>query len=338
MHALRNRFKNTGKCIKKTIPEYDELRPEDSLQFLICTEKGEGKCRRVLRNKYKWGGIIGTGISCGIDSLSTIYNRFVAEQDPDYRITGLFLFNCGTHGDYEEAGTREKYLARYEQNSTAAMEMDLPIYLVDSNLHAFTHRISEQKVGYFAIESCILSLQKAISKYYISGTYEYGQIMEFGKQSHDFDMAEFSDSYLIPLIQTEQMELILEGAQYTRSEKTQLISGWDIAKKHLNVCVAKTADTANCSKCSKCMRTMIPLDALGKLEDFADVFDLEVYCKKAYVNKLKISALYQKEGFATDNVDFARKNGLKMPSLIEVLLFKTVWSLKRNIRRLLGKS
>ena len=43
--------------------------------------------------------LIGTGISCGVDSLSTIYDRFAKEQDADYKLNSLFIFNCGTHGD-----------------------------------------------------------------------------------------------------------------------------------------------------------------------------------------------------------------------------------------------
>ena len=49
--------------------------------------------------------VIGTGISCGVDSLSTIYDRYVKEKDPDYKLNGLFIFNCGTHGDYDNPGT-----------------------------------------------------------------------------------------------------------------------------------------------------------------------------------------------------------------------------------------
>lgn len=149
------------------------------------------------------GKLVGTGISCGVDSLSTIYDRYAKEEDADYRINSLFLFNCGTHGHYEDIATRERFLGRYELNSIAARDLGLPVYMVDTNLHAFTHKIAEQKLGYLAIYSCILSLQKKISKYYVASTYSYNEILKYHEQSHDFDIAEFADSYLVPLIQTE---------------------------------------------------------------------------------------------------------------------------------------
>ena len=101
--------------------------------------------------------------------------------------------------------------------------MNLPIYQVNSNLHAFTHKIAEQKLGYFAIYSCILSIGNNIKKYYLASSYSYDELMEFHNQSHDFDMAEYTESYLVPLIQTENTEMVLDGAQYKRSEKTAIL-------------------------------------------------------------------------------------------------------------------
>lgn len=245
----------------------------------------------------------------------------------------MFIFNCGTHGAFDDPKTRNRFLSRYELNKKAADEMNLPVYQVDSNLHSFTNKLGEQRVGYLAIHSCIISLQKVIQRYYIASTYSYNEIMTFGKYSHDFDMAEFADSYLIPLIQTEGLELILEGTQYKRSEKTELIADWDIARKHLNVCVAPVDGARNCSKCSKCMRTLIPLEAMGKSDDFSKVFDLGIYRKNAYKNKLKYLMLYGKEGFATDIVDFARKKGLKLPSFIEQKLFQVAYFGKRILKK-----
>lgn len=33
----------------------------------------------------------GTGISCGVDSLATVYKYYELEQDPEYRLTHLFF-------------------------------------------------------------------------------------------------------------------------------------------------------------------------------------------------------------------------------------------------------
>lgn len=290
--------------------------------------------------------LIGTGISCGVDSLSTIYDRYVKENDSEYRVNSLFIFNCGTHGAYENPETRERFLGRYELNKGAADALELPVYQVDSNLHAFSQQRDVQKWGYLALHSCILSLQKVIKKYYMSSTYSYDEIMRFGKCSHDFDMAEYTDSYLLPLIQTERLELVLDGCQYKRSGKTENISNWDIAKRHLNVCVNPAGHVQNCSCCSKCLRTLIVLESMGKLQDFSGVFDIAVYKKHAFVNKCRNVLLYSKEGFATDNVDYALQHGIKMPSvmyariylIIHGLVSKSLYNVKVLLHKIIGNN
>ena len=92
--------------------------------------------------------------------------------------------------------------------------MGLPVYQINSNLHAFTHKVGEQRMGYFALWSCALSLEKAIKKYYESSSNEYEEIKSFSKYMKNFDMAEFCESYLVPLLQTENMEFIVDGCQY----------------------------------------------------------------------------------------------------------------------------
>ncbi|SDP64843.1 hypothetical protein [Selenomonas ruminantium] len=287
------------------------------------------------------GDIIGTGISCGVDSLCTIYDHFVKEDDPEYRINSLFLFNCGTHGDFENPASHKLYEARYWQNKRAADEMGLPVYQVQANLHAFTHKIGEQKLGYFAIYSCMFSLQKAISLYYTSSCASYKQILQFHEEMHDFDMAEYAESYLVPLLQTEHTRLIIDGCQYRRSQKILNIADWDVAQKHLNVCVNST-DGTNCCVCSKCMRTLVPLESAGKLEKFAGVFDIAKFKKHAYRAKLKMVGDYHTDFYANDNVDFARSHGMSMPNQLLAKAFVHAGGasvfIKKKMRMILGEA
>lgn len=289
------------------------------------------------------GNLIGTGISCGVDSLCTIYDHFVKEADEEYKINSLFLFNCGTHGDFENPDSYKLYESRYHLNKQAADELGLPVYQVQSNLHAFTHKIGEQKMGYFAIYSCVLSIQKSISLYYASSADSYKQILQYHKWMHDFDLAGYAESYLIPLIQTEHTRLVVDGCQYRRSQKVQKIADWEIARRHLNVCV-NTTDGTNCCRCSKCFRTIFPLEAMGKLEQFNAVFDLKKYKKYkkyAYLTKLRMVGNYAKDGDNGDTVDFARANGLPMPNRLLAKMFVhaggAIVNVKRILRLLLGE-
>ncbi|MBQ7215681.1 MAG: hypothetical protein IJS39_06825 [Synergistaceae bacterium] len=280
------------------------------------------------------GNIIGTGISCGVDSLTTIYDRYVHEDDPEYRINGLFLFNCGTHGDFGEK-SEKLYQARYEMNKSAAEELGLPVYQVESNLHAFTHKVGgDPQAGYFALWSCVLSLQSAVKKYYVSSAYSYNQILTVGKNAHDLDFSEFAESYTVPLVRTERLELILDGCQYERSMKTEHIADWDIAQKYLNVCVPQAH---NCSKCVKCLRTLIVIEAMGKLGDFSRVFDIETYRKVLFKHKCDIMLRKNGDGFLTDQYTFARAHGMRFPSYVTAYAYMFPGRLYNLVKKVMRK-
>ena len=54
----------------------------------------------------------GASISCGIDSLSTIYKYYELEKDLDHRLTHLFFFNCGWHGRIDNSNTKTLFLKK----------------------------------------------------------------------------------------------------------------------------------------------------------------------------------------------------------------------------------
>lgn len=260
------------------------------------------------------GSLVGTGISCGVDSLVTIYDNYIKTTDPAFRINSLFFVNCGTHGDYEKEETRQRWQDRVLMNRGGAEELGLPMYLVDSNFHAFTHKIGEQKIGYLAIYSCVLSLQKYIRRYLTSSNLSYDEIGKNAKLSRDFDIAEYCESFMPHLISTERFELVIDGCQYTRAEKIERISGWGFAQKHLNVCISPINHGWNCSCCEKCMWTLIPLEAMGKLEDFKGVFDLPEYRKKALGWKIKFVARQRRDSMEGSVIQYAKRKGMRQPN------------------------
>lgn len=262
------------------------------------------------------GNLIGTGISCGVDSLLTIYDNFEKTDDTDFKLNSLFFVNCGTHGDYENSASRQLWIDRAALNKRAADALGLPMYLIDSNYHAFTHKIGEQKIGYLAIYSCVLSLQKCIRRYLTSSNLSYDEIADCRKLSRDFDIAEYCESYMPHLISTERFELVIDGCQYTRAQKTERISDWSIAQKYLNVCVSPKAEDhgANCSCCHKCMWTLIPLEAMGKLDKFNNVFDIDIYYQNADRYKNQFVFDYGKDAMESSIVNYCKEKGMHMPS------------------------
>ena len=159
-------------------------------------------------------------------------------------------------------------------------------------------------------------------KYYLSSGLSYNDILIFGYLTeHNLDFAGFSESYSIPLICTEKIELIVDGCQYERSQKTERISDWDIAHKYLNVCVDASAEGHNCSKCGKCMRTLIALEAMNKLDKFSNVSDIPIYRLHSFRNKCEVVLKNGRDAFCTDNYKFAIAHGLKLPSLFKARLY-----------------
>ena len=268
----------------------------------------------------KRGKLIGTGISCGVDSLSTIYDHFIRERDANFRINALFYFNCGIFGEFGDPQWLELTLNRNEPGKRAAKDLGLPCYYLNSNLHAFRKLVDMNKLNFIAVYSCALSLGNAVSRYYVSNGFSYNEIKDFNQHLHNNDMAGFCESYLVPLIQTERTELIIDGCQYRRVDKLKNIVDWDIARKYLNVCWQYTPDGSNCGGCGKCLRTMLPLEIMGKLDDFAAVFYLEKYRELSFRYKIHCLKNYGKDPFETENVDFARENNFPMPEKREAYL------------------
>ena len=295
--------KNATWYIQKILCDFsDLLAPVDIVVDGFAPTKGKGL-------------LIGTGISCGVDSLSTIHDRFVKENDPDYRINSLFIFNCGTHGDYGAPLTIPVFNSRVQRAVAVADELGLPLVIIDTNFHLFRHDNDKPTVMFLSMYSCVLSLQNAVKRYYIPSGCSYQGIKDFGDREHHNDLATACDSYLIPLIQTERTELIVDGCQRRRVDKIAAMTDWAIAQKYLNVClVQKGEDTTNCGKCSKCLRTMLALDILGKLDDFAQVFNVEDYANEALMYKIRCMENVDTETFYRELVDFAAEKNFPMPT------------------------
>ena len=253
------------------------------------------------------GKIIGAGISGGVDSLSTVYDHFVREDDPDYKINALFYFDCGIFGDFGEERWDRLSFNRSNPGRNVAKELGLPFYSF--------REAALPRFNYVALYSCILSLSGGMYRYYIASANNYESMKKFRQRFHNHDMAEFCEPYLVPLIQNERIDLIIDGCQYRRVDKTKNIADWDISKKYLNVCVSDTPDGSNCSLCSKCLRTLLALEILGKLDDYSGNFNIERYRQRSEKHKLDCLKAYNVGPFMTELVDFAKENNFPMPTL-----------------------
>ena len=282
--------------------------------------------------------IVGTGISCGIDCLQTIYDNYCLEDDVEYKINGLFNFNCGWHGKYGNEETYRLFLERSKRNKQAADDLNLPLYLVDSNLDAFLRPLRDQ-TSYFNLYTCAVALEKGLSKYYISGSYSYRDIVRIGFSSRNIDFSEFGEPLVVSLLRTKNFELISDGYQYDRTGKTERIVGWDIAKKDLNVCCVND-NKENCSICGKCIRTLLALEAMDKLDDYKEIFNIAAYKKHSFEYKCKMSLIGKdgKNGFLSDLYRYYKLKEKKLPPRFIALVYLVPSVLVGRIKKLFRKT
>ena len=265
---------------------------------------------------------VGTGFSGGIDSFTTIYDRFVNEKGKEWKIDTLYFFFLGQYGRENDELSRKRVGSWYDLNKRFSAEVGLGSLMLDSNLFSYYLPHWELDAGVLCRVTAVLVLQRSLRRFYISSGYAYKEMVSFAKWNHS--LAGFSDPYIVQMLSPDGLDIIVDGAQYTRAEKTEHIVDYPPLKKYLSVCVnyeKNHVDSKNCSHCSKCMRTMVALEAMGKLEEFSDVFDLKQYKENAYRYKCQQVMLYDKNAFAHDNVDFAASKGKPFPSYKEAYLY-----------------
>lgn len=208
---------------------------------------------------------VATGWTGGVDSMYTLIQHLHA-REPSRRLTHLLVANVGTL-ESEDNRAMLAYMTGKARRGIAG-ELGLGVVSVDSNL-----QILQQEhflaVAAFRLPAAVLALQKLFGAYYNSAGYEF----------HRFSFEQTNSAYyeLLPLscFETDTTVFYSTGGQTPRIRKLQALSDYPLAQKYLHPCIY--AEGINCGKCGKCVRTMGALYALGTLEKFSAVFDLDAF-------------------------------------------------------------
>lgn len=271
--------------------------------------------------------IIGAPGAFGVDALTTLYDKWLHEEDADHRINMVFSFNCGINGAYDDPNTKKLRTDRKKLWKAGFDELGIPIADVDTNIHQFLHNrmFVYAAACYLGRYFCILNLQGGVKKYYLPSGFSYWDVMNFGKLpfkpnrrgTGDIGLS-YEEPFFAPLLNTEHIELVLDGAQYQRTEKIEKIAEWDFTYRYLNVCQPGkqlTGDfSRNCSVCPKCLYTMLCLDAMGKLDAYDKVFDLQQYYAKKYIYLCQMVETQKDNLLTYDALRYAEKKGFILPS------------------------
>lgn len=301
------------------------------MSYSNSAKKIKVNAKSVSSEKFIGKGI-GTGFSGGVDSFSTIYDLYQKEKDPEIKINSLLFLNVGSHGADQKL-SQSKFQKRYHHLQDFPTEIGVEFIPVDSNLHQF-HPWGHQETHSLTSIAGVLVLQNYFSKYYYSSSgLDYNDIIKSAYSYKGIDIGIFCDPILLPLLSTETIDFIIDGVQYTRTDKILNISNYGPTFKFLNVCVSGDDTHENCSACSKCLRTLLALDFSGNLDKYSNLFDIQKY------KKLKSRYIYQQVAtqhtntFSKANIDLAKYNNIKLPNyFISKLYFILTYQLKIKMK------
>jgi len=264
-----------GYDIVSSVPMSSDLYYNISEHLLPVMNKNSdfsAKLEVPVADPPKAGFAVGTGLSCGVDSLSTV-KRYVDHPSEDLRLTHLCINNVGAYNHmFLGVGIERAREAAYARAREAAEMIGLPLVETNSNVHnvfpqnyLYTHSFTDM----FSV-FCLSKLWKTY--HYASAGIDHASAMEMkGWQSRD--SAEY-ELILFRYLSTRRLMLYTSEELDSRLDKLSNISDYSVAKKCLNSC---TSSDINCGICDKCMRNLTALDCLGKLDNFSAVYDLEKY-------------------------------------------------------------
>lgn len=264
---------------------------------------------------------VGTGMSCGVDSLYTMQLYSNDNMPSEYKLTHLAYFNMGAifHPDratkivysmkeFYETTDRMSELKRENAQQVANLA-HLPLLYIKSNMDSDYFRGAYGDTAVYRNCACVLALSKLFGKYYCSsaGWPEYFNLnLDQGSEHYE--------SLLCTAFSTENTQFILSDYD-SRLYKTIALADNEMAQMYLDVCFRFNS----CGTCAKCYRTLVTLDVIGKLDNFKSVFDVEKFRQ----NRVDAYAwlLRTKDGninddnvvFAIDIFNYAMSHNFEIP-------------------------
>lgn len=146
-----------------------------------------------------------------------------------------------------------------------------------------------------------------------------------------------------PLMSSDDVSVIYDGASHSRTEKVKTILDWEKGVQNLRVCWQGDAKDSNCGHCEKCVRTKLNFLAVGA--EIPTCFPTSDICED--IKRITLNNAAQR-GEWKQLIDYASKQGisaewmllakalLKKKSFQEILLPEN--SRRKNfLRKLLGK-
>lgn len=256
----------------------------------IVAEKG------VINHKVENKGAVGTGVSCGVDSIYTILSHigsYNSRIPKSHELTHLVLMNAGSCSAKGGEESYKWFCEEVEQAQKVSREIGLNLITIHTNLMEF-YGVDHSHSGTMRMAGCILALDKFFDKYYLASGYD---IKQFRFANDDAAYA----FYTLRYVTTSNILFYLTGNSVNRDMRVEYISDSNIAQNYLNVC---WNGAHNCGLCEKCLRTMGSLYSINKLNLYHKCFDVNNFEK----NKIRrIAKIIYNSRFHPELYGFLKK-------------------------------
>jgi hypothetical protein len=249
----------------------------------------------------------GVGCTCsgGVDSFYSIW-RHLPENEP---VPGICITHCliingfNFDIDLDRSGEFSRLVETFEP---LLARHGVALLVSRQNAQAFleaTGKVTKssgiQEVGLIC---AALMLGRLYQRFYVPGVATY---------RHEENYPHYFHPSILHLLSSDRTQILVDGGDATRTEKTVAIAEWEETHSTLRVCwrpAVFNADTGlieNCCRCPKCIRTMVTLEMAGALDRFK-TFPLPV-------DRRLVRASHQvstgEKLYYRDMLDLARKTG-----------------------------
>lgn len=218
-------------------------------------------------------GGVGAGVSCGVDSLHILKNQLNPACN-SLKLTHLTLNNVGAFADEGS----EQYNWTAQRAKSLCGELGLEFVQTNSNL-AEQLPIEFVRVHTYANVFAVYALQK-LWKVFFYGSPGLDFQQYFSLNENDVKDAAHYDLLSLDSFSTQNLKIYSEGGAKERYDKILELVDFEPAQRYLQVCVSDRGP--NCGQCFKCIRTLLMLDALGALDKFGKVFDIDKFLTKRH--------------------------------------------------------
>lgn len=209
-----------------------------------------------------------TGMSCGIDSLTTFALHPDAEATPEQ-----FRLKLLVHNDIGAHAAPLAHVRQFDNAKRFAAGAGLPLVGVAADLSPY-YRSPFIKNHILRSAAAMLAIGHLFHTWHHSAGQSFSGAVSGGR----FSGIGAVEAGVVPALSTRRRTFRVAGNHMSRVEKTGLVMDMAEAQRHLAVCIRghdPGLRKINCGRCYKCAAFLLQAESEGKLEAFGDTFDLD---------------------------------------------------------------